>query len=182
MAGRIGIESTPGRGSTFWFTASFEKQPDAADAELPRSVAVRPPATRRRDTTISGLRILIAEDNLVNQMVALGQLHNLGYRAEAVLNGRQVLEALGRGDYDIILMDCQMPELDGFATTAEVRRREGTGRHTIIIAMTANALDGDRERCVAAGMDDYLSKPIKPDVLRLMLERWTISAGSVHRA
>ena len=128
--------------------------------------------------TISSVRILVADDNLVNQRVAVGQLRNLGYRAELVNNGREVLGALEHADFDIILMDCQMPELDGFATTAEIRRREGTARHTTIIAMTANALDGDHERCVSAGMDDYLSKPIKPEVLRLMLERWTTSSGS----
>ena len=115
----------------------------------------------------------------MNQRVALGQLRNLGYRADAGPERPGSARARSRhADVDIILMDCQMPELDGFATTAEIRRREGTTRHTIIIAMTANALEGDQERCVSAGMDDYLSKPIKPDVLRLMLERWTRPAGS----
>jgi two-component system, sensor histidine kinase and response regulator len=126
-----------------------------------------------RDRTFFNVRILVAEDDEVNREVALGQLDNLGYRAEAAPNGIELLKLLDRDHADIILMDCQMPEMDGFATTAEIRRREGADRHTIIIAMTANALDGDQEGCLAAGMDDYLSKPVKADILRGKLELWT---------
>jgi CheY-like chemotaxis protein len=121
-------------------------------------------------------RVLVAEDNVVNQRVAARMLEKLGCRVDVVANGREAVDACRRIPYDCLFMDCQMPELDGYAATALIRQQEAsTGQHTPIIAMTANAMQGDRERCVAAGMDAYLSKPVQSETLETVLHQWTAS-------
>jgi two-component system, sensor histidine kinase and response regulator len=132
--------------------------------------------------TGSGPRVLVAEDNPVNELVAVRRLEMLGCRVEVAHDGREAVEMSGRTEYDAIFMDCQMPVLDGYAATGEIRRREGHDRHTPIVAMTAHTMEGDRERCLAAGMDDYVSKPLEQGVLEETLVRVTAGeSGSPDR-
>ncbi len=122
--------------------------------------------------------MLVAEDNPTNQAVAVRWLERLGFEAEVASDGEAALEALAGRRFAAVLMDCQMPRLDGYEATRELRRREGDERRTPVIAMTAHAMKGNRERCLEAGMDDYLAKPVRPDTLRVTLERWVPPGAS----
>jgi CheY-like chemotaxis protein len=117
-------------------------------------------------------RALVVEDNMVNQRVIVQMIEKRGYAVDVASNGLEALDQLSRTTYDLVLMDCQMPEMDGYEATREIRRLEGSSRHTTIVAVTANAMVGDREKCMDAGMDDYLSKPVKMEALDAMLNRW----------
>ena len=131
-------------------------------------------APRRR------LRVLVAEDNAVNQRVVIRMLETAGCRVDAVANGREAVDAMARLPYDLVFMDCQMPEMDGYEASRAIRAAEragASGRRVPIVALTANALQGDREQCLAAGMDDYLAKPITKDAFGASLRRWGIQGG-----
>jgi two-component system sensor histidine kinase/response regulator len=161
MGGKIGGESQPGQGARFWFTLVLEKR-SAPEGENCITPAI-----------IQDKRILVVEDNLVNQKVALMILKKMGYRADVANNGREALEVLKQVPYDLVLMDQQMPEMDGLEATRFIRASSDVINNRVpIVAMTANALKGDRERCLEAGMDDYLSKPVKPDQLKNKLDQW----------
>ncbi len=171
MGGRIGVQSQPGAGSVFHFTVPLA--PPLRDTS--QETAEGPSPTESLDRRRASYRILVAEDNPINQMVTLRQLRALGFRADAVANGIDVLEALSRQRFDLILMDCQMPRLDGYEATRRIRQREAGGRRIPIIAVTAHAMKGDREKCLAAGMDDYLSKPFREQDLSALIDRWLLA-------
>jgi CheY-like chemotaxis protein len=115
--------------------------------------------------------VLVAEDNPVNQMVAAAMVKRLGYQADVVANGREAVLSLERIRYAAVLMDCQMPEMNGYEASMEIRRREGTGHHVPIVAVTASAIKGDEERCLAAGMDAYVTKPVTVETMGAVLHR-----------
>ncbi len=149
----------------------------------PGAVAGSPGSLDERSTGRPGVRLrtLVVEDNSVNQRVILLMLKKLGHTADVAGNGVEALSALSLLPYDIIFMDCQMPEMDGYEATTTIRLREGPDTHAIIIAMTANALQGDREKCLAAGMDDYISKPVRQTDLEAVIDKWSASGPGTVR-
>jgi signal transduction histidine kinase/ActR/RegA family two-component response regulator len=169
MGGELSVQSVMGQGSTFSFTTRLARQ--ITPAENLTQVPVAQGATKR---AVRPLRVLLAEDNPVNQMVARRLLEKHGHRATVASNGREVLDAVEQHVFDVVLMDLEMPEMSGLDAAATIRRREQeTGKHIPIIAMTAHAMLGDREKCLAVGMDGYLSKPVRPDELNAALDNVT---------
>jgi len=195
MHGMIGVESSPGRGARFWFTVVLEnsvvldREPRRSDQSSQEEDVILLPlhseagTDQGREATVaaeSGLitegndkvNILVADDCTTNQKVALFMLAKMGYTAHAVANGREALEQLTQNKYDLVLMDMEMPEMDGLQATREIRLGHAGNRGVGIIAMTANAMQGDREKCLTGGMDDYIAKPIDPKLLLRKIRGW----------
>jgi two-component system, sensor histidine kinase and response regulator len=171
MGGTIGCESALGRGSTFWFEVELAT-PAAGRRPVAPAHPGEEPGPLRRALDPQAPLVLVAEDSPVNQLVAVRALERCGCRTAVAGDGRQVLRALASGHFDAVLMDCHMPEMDGYEATAELRRSEAGKGHIPVIAMTANAMKGDVEKCLAAGMDDYVSKPMRHQALLETLQRW----------
>src|SRR5579875_253922 len=176
MRGAMGLVSQEGKGSTFWLEVPFAR---------PCETAGETPTAPPEDATAAGdlppaaiavkgerARILLVDDHPPNRTIVLQQLRRLGYEADIARNGREAIDAALGGRYELVLMDCVMPEVDGFEATRQIRARERSGGHVSIVAMTANAMEGDREACLRAGMDDYIAKPVRLAQLRRIVERY----------
>jgi CheY-like chemotaxis protein len=174
MGGEVGFESVAGKGSRFWFTAqlSLGKEDPAAKS---RSKEQGPPREQNRGS------ILVVEDNRINQKVLSHQLMNLGYAIEVAENGAEAVAKIKARRYDLIFMDVQMPVMDGFQATQEIRNLGEDSSSIPIVAVTANAFQSEKEKCFSLGMDDYLSKPVDKDRLRETLDRWAKGARSGAR-
>ena len=180
MGGDIGCVGTPGRGSTFWFTIRVGAVTGSVDnratgAALAPSPRVPPRTESEPGITLRAVphgRVLVAEDNAVNRMVTVAILEGAGCTVDVVSTGVEAVAACARLRYDLVLMDCRMPELDGYHAAQQIRLAEGAMQHVPIVALTAQAVDGERERCVAAGMDDCITKPATPEVIAQLLDRW----------
>jgi signal transduction histidine kinase/ActR/RegA family two-component response regulator len=172
MGGRLGVVSAPGQGSVFWLEMPFEA---VAQEDWPIAEAESLTNPMVQLHTDNRCRILLVEDNPVNQLVASEMLKRLGYHVEVVGNGLEAIEAIRQFPFNLVLIDCDMPVMDGFEASRTIRAEEPPSQHIPIVAMTASALKGDREKCLAAGMDDYLAKPVRLGELRKMMSIWVDS-------
>ncbi len=184
MGGKIGVESCEGKGSTFWFTSRFEKQNAEAvsstasrvkTSEVSSGIFTRHTGIKEQNCEVRPeARILLVEDDIINQKVAQALLNRLGYKADVVANGQEAVNALESTNYDVVLMDCLMPEMNGFDATSLIRSpcSKVLNHEVTIVAMTANAMKEDREQCLEAGMNDYLAKPVKKDEMAKVLLKW----------
>ncbi|MGC3946735.1 MAG: ATP-binding protein [Chryseolinea sp.] len=171
MGGRVGVDSTPGQGSTFWFAIDLDvtAQPEAAPTAAPRSHSARERLAELANSRPQ--RILLAEDNPVNQEVAVALIGSAGLTVDVAENGQQAIDKVQSGDYALVLMDVQMPVMDGLDATRAIRRLP-QGATLPILAMTANAFDDERQRCLDAGMDDHVAKPVVAEQLFATLHDW----------
>jgi CheY-like chemotaxis protein len=177
MGGEAGATSQPGVGSTFWFTARLRKEdPTSAPLRFASN-----PAHMRLAQEFAGARVLVVDDDDVNRQVTLALMATALPHTEAVADGQEALRRAAEMPYDLILMDVQMPELDGLETTRRLRNLPG-GAATTIVALTANAFAEDRRRCLEAGMDDYLTKPVPPDLLFETVMRWLMRSRAAARS
>lgn len=165
----MGFESTESKGSTFWVEIEFDTPVESIDVVDGQQAMDTPPRSQSNKTPI-----LLAEDNEINRLVAIETLQDLGHSVDFVVNGKDAVVAWEQGNYSLTLMDIQMPEMDGIEATRQIREKETikNARAIRIVAVTANAYESDREDCLAAGMDDYLSKPFSDEQFHTIIERW----------
>lgn len=171
MGGKIGLESSLGKGTRFWFRLFLPTGPNCSATIPPMQQLSQRPSTKR----LQG-KILVVDDDPVNQTVASAMLETVGLQAETAMNGQQAVEMALKKPYDLILMDCQMPEMDGYQATKRIRQLQSSSR-SVIIGITANAMAEDKRKCIASGMDDYLPKPIDLDTFTRLLEQWLTITG-----
>jgi CheY-like chemotaxis protein len=172
LGGTIGVDSAEGEGATFWFALPLSLDPGVYADELSEPHLSLRPAALWGKFAASSARVLVVEDNVINQKVALRMLEKLGIRTDVAGNGREAMQMLAGQAYNVILMDCQMPEMDGYQTSREIREKEESGRRVPIIAMTADADADCVDRRSEAGMDGYLAKPVRWGTLAAVLQKW----------